>query len=174
MRALKVLVLVLAPLAGLAVCDQNRAEAATAATAGVAGATYDTSADANTRFLADYATRPGVKKLPDGLMYRVLRAAPSDGPEVQKNNDVVEVYYKGTLINGKVFDKTKPEEPATFEVGGVIPGWTEALKLMKTGDTWELVIPSDLAYASDGVGDVSPPDQTLVFLVSLNKVAYAP
>ena len=85
-------------------------------------------------------------------MYRVLQAAPSDGPQVQKNSDVVTVYYKGTLINGKVFDQTKPEEPATFQVGGVIPGWTEALKLMKTGDTWELVIPSDLAYGSDGVG----------------------
>jgi FKBP-type peptidyl-prolyl cis-trans isomerase len=173
MRAFKVLALVLATLASLTICDQNRSEAATA-TAGVAGAAYDTSADANQRFLADYATRPGVKKLPDGLMYRVLRAAPSDGPQVQKNSDVVEVYYKGTLINGKVFDKTKPEEPAAFQVGGVIPGWTEALKLMKTGDTWELVIPSDLAYASDGVGDVVPPNQTLVFLVSLNKVAYAP
>jgi FKBP-type peptidyl-prolyl cis-trans isomerase len=171
---LKVLALVLAPLAGLAVCDQNRSDAATATTASIAGPAYDTSAGANQRFLADYAVLPGVKKLPDGLMYRVLRAAPSDGPQVQKNSDVVEVYYKGTLINGKVFDKTKPEEPATFQVGGVIPGWTEALKLMKTGDTWELVIPSDLAYASDGVGDVIPADQTLVFLVSLNKVAYAP
>ena len=87
---------------------------------------------------------------------------------------MVEVYYKGMLINGKVFDKTKPEEPAPLQVGGVIPGWTEALKLMKTGDTWELVIPADLAYASDGMGDVIPPDQTLVFLVSLTKVEYAP
>ena len=173
MRALKVLALLLVSLAGLAVCDQNRSEAATA-TPGVAGPAYDTSPDANARFLADYAARPGVKKLPDGLMYRVLRAAASDGPQVQKNSDTVWVYYKGTLINGKVFDKTKPEEPTSFQVGGVIPGWTEALKLMKTGDTWELVIPSDLAYASDGVGDVIPPDQTLVFLVSLTKVEYAP
>jgi FKBP-type peptidyl-prolyl cis-trans isomerase len=173
MRALKILTLVFVPLAGMAACDQNRADAAEA-TVGVAGAAYDTSAAANQRFLADYATRPGVKKLPDGLMYRVLRTAPSDGPQVQKNSDVVEVYYKGTLINGKVFDKTKPEEPATFQVGGVIPGWTEALKLMKTGDAWELVIPEDLAYGSDGVGDSVPPDQTLIFLVELSKVAYAP
>jgi FKBP-type peptidyl-prolyl cis-trans isomerase FklB len=173
MRALKVLALVLVPLAGLAVCDQNRSDAAPAPT-GVAGAAYDTSAAANQRFLADYAARPDVKKLPDGLMYRVLRAAPSDGPQVQKNSDVVEVYYKGTLINGKVFDKTKPEEPASFQVGGVIPGWTEALKLMKTGGTWELVIPADLGYGSDGAGDIIPPDQTLIFLVSLAKVEYAP
>ena len=92
----------------------------------------------------------------------------------KKNNDVVTVYYKGSLISGKVFDQTKPEEPMPFQVGGVIPGWTEALKLMKTGDTWELVIPSDLAYGSDGIGDRIPPDQTLVFLVNLAKVEYAP
>lgn len=173
MRALKVLALVLAPLAALAVCDQNRSRAA-AATAGVAGAAYDTSPEANARFLADYATRPDVKKLPDGLMYRVLRAAPADGPQVQKNSDTVWVYYKGTLINGKVFDRTKPEEPISLQVGGVIPGWTEALKLMKTGDTWELVIPTDLAYAADGKGDAVPPNQTLIFLVLLAKVEYAP
>ena len=79
-----------------------------------------------------------------------------------------------TLISGKVFDRTKPEEPTSLQVGGVIPGWTEALKLMKTGDTWELVIPSDLAYGSDGVADRIPADQTLVFLVNLAKVEYAP
>jgi FKBP-type peptidyl-prolyl cis-trans isomerase len=168
MRALKILALV---LVGLAVCGPDKAGAATAVP-GVAGPAYDTSPDANTRFLADYAARPNVKKLPDGLMYRVLKSG--DGPTPQKNSDVATVYYKGSLISGKVFDRTKPEEPISFQVGGVIPGWTEALKLMKTGDTWELVIPPDLAYASDGKGDAVPPDQTLVFLVSLTKVEYAP
>jgi FKBP-type peptidyl-prolyl cis-trans isomerase len=168
MRALKILVLV---LVGLAVCGPDKACAATAGP-GVAGPAYDTSPDANTRFLADYAARPNVKKLPDGLMYRVLKSG--DGPTPQKNSDVATVYYKGMLITGKVFDQTKPEEPFPLQVGGVISGWTEALKLMKTGDTWELVIPSDLAYASDGKGDAVPPDQTLVFLINLAKVEYAP
>ena len=171
MRFLKVLVLV--PLVVLAACDQKKSGTA-GADAGVASSAYDTSADANKRFLADYAARPDVKKLPDGLMYRVLKSGPSDGPQVQKNSDTVWVYYKGSLITGKVFDKTKPEEPTSFQVGGVVPGWTEALKLMKTGDTWELVIPADLAYASDGLGEIIPPDQTLIFLVSLAKVEYAP
>jgi FKBP-type peptidyl-prolyl cis-trans isomerase len=171
MRALKVLALLLVPLAGLAVCDQNRSEAATA-TPGVAGPAYDTSPDANARFLADYAARKGVTKLPDGLMYRVLKAG--DGPKAQKDNDMVTVYYKGALINGKVFDRTKPEEPIQFPVGGVIPGWVEALKLMKTGDTWELAIPSDLGYGADGNGDAIPPNQTLIFTVTLAKVEYAP
>ena len=173
MRALKILTLVLMPLVVLTACDQKKSDAATAtASAGVAGPGYDTSADANKRFLADYAARSDVKKLPDGLMYRVIKAG--SGPTVQKDNDVVTVYYKGELISGKVFDQTKPEEPAQFPAGGLIPGWVEALKLMKTGDTWELVIPSDLGYGSDGAGDAIPPNQTLVFTMTLAKVEYAP
>jgi FKBP-type peptidyl-prolyl cis-trans isomerase FklB len=164
-------VLVLVSLVALAICGQTTANAATAA-AGVPGPAYDTSADANNRFLADYAVRPDVKKLPDGLMYRVRKSG--DGPQPQKNSDVATVYYIGKLISGKVFDQTKPEEPFPLQVGGVIPGWTEALKLMKTGDTWELVIPPDLAYGSDGKGDAVPPDQTLVFIVNLAKVEYGP
>ena len=59
-------------------------------------------------------------------------------------------------------------------MGGVIPGWIEALKLMKTGDTWELAIPADLGYGADGSGDAIPPNQTLIFTVTLAKVEYAP
>lgn len=164
MRVLKILTLVLMPVAALAACEKTSNAAATAS--------YDTSADANKRFLADYAARPGVTKLPDGLMYRVIKAG--SGPQVQKNSDVVTVFYKGALINGKVFDQTKPEEPAQFPAGGLIPGWVEALKLMKTGDTWEIVVPADLGYGSDGAGDAIPPDQTLVFTLALAKVEYAP
>lgn len=164
MRALKILAVVLMPVAALTACEK-KSDAATSAA-------YDTSADANTRFLADYAARPGVTKLPDGLMYRVIKAG--TGPQVQKNSDVVTVFYKGTLISGKVFDQTKPEEPAQFPAGGLIPGWVEALKLMKTGDTWEIVVPADLGYGSEGAGDSIPPDQTLVFTLALTKVEYAP
>jgi len=117
MRGLKILALLLLPLVALTACER-KSDAAT-------NAAYDTSADANKRFLTDYAARPGVTKLPDGLMYRVIKAG--TGPAVQKNSDVVTVYYKGALINGKVFDQTKPEEPAQFQAGGLIPGWVEAL-----------------------------------------------
>jgi len=165
MRAFKILVLALMPLAALAACEKKSDAATTSGS-------YDTSQESNTRFLADYAARPGVTKLPDGLMYRVLKAG--TGPQVQRNNDMVTVYYKGALINGKVFDRTRPEEPATFPAGGLIPGWVEALKLMKTGDTWELVVPADLGYGADGAGDAIPPNQTLVFTLSLAKVEYAP
>lgn len=163
MRVMKVLALVMLPLVALAACDKK---------SDAAPSSYDTSAESNAKFLSDYAARPDVKKTASGLMYRVLHAG--DGPAIQKSGDVVTVYYKGALINGKVFDQTKPDEPAQFPAGGLIPGWVEALKLMKTGDTWELVIPSDLAYGSDGAGDTIPPDQTLIFLVTLAKVEYAP
>jgi FKBP-type peptidyl-prolyl cis-trans isomerase FklB len=159
MRFLKVLALV--PLLVLMACEKKSDTAS-----------YDTTPESNARFLEDYAKRPGVTKLPDGLMYRVIKAG--NGPQVQKPNDVVTVFYKGALIDGKVFDQTKPEEPAQFPSGALIPGWVEALKLMKTGDTWELAIPSELGYGADGAGDSIPPNQTLVFTMSLVKVEYAP
>jgi len=161
---MKIAAITLLPLAGLAACDK-KSDAQT--TTG-----YDTSAASNQKFLAMYAARPGVHKTADGLMYRVLKAG--NGPAVQKGSDVVTVFYRGWLINGKVFDQTKPDEPAQFPAGGLIPGWVEALKLMKTGDTWEIVIPSDLGYGADGAGDAIPPDQTLVFTMNLAKVEYAP
>jgi len=160
MRLLKILALVLLPLVLLTACEKKSDAAG-----------YDTSPESNARFLADYAKRPGVTKLPDGLMYRVLKAG--TGPQVQKDNDIVTVYYKGALITGKVFDQTK-EDPAQFPAGGLIPGWVEALKLMKTGDTWELAIPPELGYGADGAGDAIPPNQALVFTMSLVKVEYAP
>ena len=169
MRFLKVLVLV--PLVALAACDQKKSDSA-ATNAATEGSAYDTSPDANKRFLTDYAARPDVKKLPDGLMYRVIKSG--DGAPVKNDGDLVTVHYKGSLITGKVFDQTKPGEPAQFPVGGVIPGWIEALKLMKTGDTWELAIPAELGYGADGAGDAIPPNQTLIFTVTLAKVEYAP
>ena len=163
MRFLKALVLV--PLVALAACDQKKSD--NAATAGAASG-YDTSPESNARFLADYAARKGVTKLPDGLMYRVIKAG--DGAPVKNDSDLVTVYYKGSLITGKVFDQTKEGEPAQFPAGGLIPGWVEALKLMKTGDTWELVLPSDLGYGTEGAGGDIPPNQTLVFTMTLVKV----
>jgi len=165
MRFLKVLLLV--PLVALTACDQKKSESAATHSA-TSGSAYDTSPDANKRFLADYAARKGVTKLPDGLMYRVIKSG--DGAPVKNDSDLVTVFYKGSLINGKVFDQTKEGEPAQFPAGGLIPGWVEALKLMKTGDTWELVLPSDLGYGSEGAGGDIPPNQTLVFTMTLVKV----
>ena len=172
MRALmKAFVLGCLPMMALAACDDRKSDAATTPGSAPSSA-YDTSEASNARYLADYAARPGVIKTDSGLMYRVLRAG--TGPAVTSPRDHVTVYYKGALIDGKVFDQTKPEEPATFPSGMLIPGWVEALQKMKTGDTWELVIPAALGYGEEGAGDSIPPNQTLVFTMSLVKVEYAP
>lgn len=160
-RWMKIATVALMPLVLLAACGK-KSDAATG---------YDLTPASNAKFLADYAAKPGVKKTADGLLYRVIRAG--TGPAVQKNSDVATVYYKGSLINGKVFDQTK-DDPAQFPVGQVVPGWTEALKLMKTGDVFEIVLPSELGYGSDGAGDAIPPDQVLVFQLQLVKVEYGP
>ena len=129
------------------------------------------SPQANKAFLAANATKPGVHVRPSGLQYRIIRNGFGKTPHP---TDSVSVLYKGTLINGKVFDQTEPELPAEFVVNGVIPGWTEALEIMREGDEWELVIPPNLAYGTRGAAPVIPPNQTLVFDVTLLKVTPAP
>ena len=132
---------------------------------------YDLSAASNQKFLADNAAKPGVTKTADGLQYRVLKAGHGKSP--QYADDQVTVTYKGWMINGKVFDQTKPGKTATFPAGELIPGWIEALSLMKEGDDWELVIPSELGYGERGAGGDIPPNQTLVFDMNLIKVTPA-
>lgn len=129
---------------------------------------YDLSAPSNQKFLTDYAAKPGTFKTQDGLQYRVLKAGTGKSP--QSADDMVTVSYKGWLINGKVFDQTKDGQTAEFPAGQLIPGWVEALSLMKEGDHWQLVVPSDLGYGPDGAGNDIPPNQTLVFDMTLIKV----
>ena len=131
--------------------------------------TYDLSAASNQKYLTDNALKPGVKRLPSGLQYRVITAG--SGKRVTSAGDMVTVTYKGQLINGKVFDQTQPGQTATFPAGRLIPGWVEALSLMKEGDEWELVIPSNLGYGAQGAGADIPPNQTLIFQMKLISVA---
>jgi FKBP-type peptidyl-prolyl cis-trans isomerase len=103
---------------------------------------------ASTAFLAENAKKPGVQTTASGLQYKVL--TPGSGKQ-PTDKDTVTVNYKGTLLDGTEFDSSyKRGEPATFQVDGVIAGWTEALKLMKEGARYELYIPSSLAYADRG------------------------
>ena len=119
------------------------------------------SATANSAFLAANSHKSGVIVRPSGLQYQILKNGFGKRP---LPTDTVTVNYTGMLINGKVFDGTEPLTPAQFTVNKLIPGWTEALSLMREGDKWHLVIPSDLAYGARGAGDgVIPPNQTLVF-----------
>ena len=134
-------------------------------------ANYDLSADSNARFLADFAALPGVTKLKDGLMYRVVQDGGGKGTSPIGRQDYVWVEYKGWTVDGKVFDATKGE-PLRMQAGYLIAGWSEALYKMKTGDTWQLVIPAALAYGAEGRAGVIAPNQTLVFLVKLEKVEY--
>jgi len=120
------------------------------------------------RFLAENAKKKGVKTLPSGLQYREIVPGAGRSP---KASDVVTTHYKGTLIDGTEFDSSyKRGEPATFQVSGVIPGWTEALQLMKEGSKWELFLPSNLAYGEPGAGRDIGPNATLIFEVELISV----
>lgn len=119
-------------------------------------------------FLTANKSKEGVKTLPDGLQYKVIKEGSGPKPSA---NDTVTVNYRGTLIDGKEFDSSyKRGQPASFPVNGVIKGWTEALQLMPVGSKWELFIPPDLAYGdhppdpSIGAGD------TLVFEVELLSI----
>jgi FKBP-type peptidyl-prolyl cis-trans isomerase FklB len=105
-----------------------------------------------------------------GLQYRVLASGPADGRSPSFFDSVM-VHYRGTLTDGTVFDSSiERGVPATFGVGQVIAGWTEALKLMKPGDQWELYIPARLAYGNQAVGDKIPPNSDLIFKVALLQI----
>ena len=119
-------------------------------------------------FLAENSGKEGVTTLPSGLQYKVITAGTGKSPQ---KSDKVTVHYRGTLIDGTEFDSSySRNKPATFGVGQVIPGWTEALQLMKEGDKWELVIPSKLAYGERRASAKIPPNSTLIFEVELISV----
>lgn len=120
-------------------------------------------------FLAENAGKEGVVALESGLQYKVLEASEGAKPGA---DDVVEVHYRGTLIDGTEFDSSYARgESITFPVNGVIAGWTEALQLMPVGSKWELYIPSDLAYGPGGTQGAIGPNQALVFEVELLGIA---
>ncbi|TQV82522.1 FKBP-type peptidyl-prolyl cis-trans isomerase [Exilibacterium tricleocarpae] len=132
-------------------------------------------ADANKKegeaFLATNKEKEGVVTTASGLQYKVI--TPGTGPS-PKASDKVSVHYRGTLIDGTEFDSSyRRGQPVSFQVEGVIAGWTEALQLMKEGAKWELYIPSDLAYGSGGTGGQIGPNATLIFEVELLEASSA-
>ena len=129
---------------------------------------YADNKAAGEKFLAENKTKEGVVTTPSGLQYKIITkgtgAIPADSSKVKVN-------YKGTLIDGTLFDSSiKRGQPATFGVSQVIPGWVEALQLMPEGAKWKLYIPSELAYGAQGAGEMIPPHSTLIFEVELLKV----
>lgn len=120
-------------------------------------------------FLAENAKKENVVTLESGLQYLIIEEG--DGPSPGAD-DTVEVHYRGTLIDGTEFDSShRRGMPATFGVNQVIPGWTEALQLMKEGAKWQLFIPPELAYGPGGTGGPIGPNQTLIFEVELLKAS---
>lgn len=119
-------------------------------------------------FLNQNKSKQGVISLPSGLQYKIIQKG--DGAKPSKD-DTVTVDYTGTLVDGQVFDSTeKTGKPATFKVSQVIPGWTEALQLMPAGSTWEVYVPSGLAYGPRSVGGPIGPNETLIFKIHLISV----
>ena len=116
-------------------------------------------------FLAKNGKLEGVKTTASGLQYKVVKSGTGKTP---KATDTVKVHYHGTLIDGTVFDSSVERgEPVSFQVEGVIPGWVEALQLMKEGDKWKLFIPAKLAYGNRSPGGKIGPGSTLLFDVEL-------
>jgi FKBP-type peptidyl-prolyl cis-trans isomerase len=127
-----------------------------------------TNSDEAAKFLEANKAKEGVISLPSGLQYKVLKAGKGAQPTLTSE---VKVHYEGKLIDGTVFDSSiKRGEPTEFPVGGVIPGWTEALQRMKVGDKWQVFIPPNLAYGERGQGGDIGPNQLLIFEVELLDV----
>lgn len=119
-------------------------------------------------FLTQNKGKEGVTTLASGLQYKVIEAGNGAKPSKE---DIVTVEYTGRLLDGQVFDSTdKTGKPASFKVSQVIPGWTEALQLMPAGSTWEVYIPSDLAYGPRSIGGPIGPNETLIFKIHLIAV----
>ena len=128
----------------------------------------DVNKKAGEQYLAENAKRPEVRTTASGLQYEIIKEGEGASP---KPNDAVTVHYTGALIDGRVFDSSVERgEPATFGVSQVIPGWVEALQMMKPGAEWRIFVPSNLAYGPQGAGGIIGPNMTLIFDIKLIKV----
>jgi FKBP-type peptidyl-prolyl cis-trans isomerase len=129
--------------------------------------TLEKNAQVGREFLANNKTAEGVVELPSGLQYKIISAGTGAKPIA---TDKVRVHYKGTLLNGEVFDSSYDRgEPIDFQLNQVIKGWTEGLQLVNEGSKMMLYIPSDLAYGPQGAGRIEP-NSTLIFEIELIAV----
>ena len=121
-------------------------------------------------FLEENAGKEGIETTDSGLQYKVLESG-EEGAESPTLEDTVEVHYKGSLVDGTVFDSSiERDKPAVFGLKHIIPGWQEALPMMKVGDKWQLFLPPELGYGEQGAGGDIGPNQVLIFEVELLDV----
>lgn len=119
-------------------------------------------------FLQNNKSRPGIKELPEGIQYEVLKEGTGRQPH---SSDKIKAHYKGALLNGKEFDSSfKRNQPFSAPLGALIKGWQIAIPLMKEGSHWRLWIPSELAYGDRGAGADIPGGATLMFEVELLEI----
>lgn len=131
------------------------------------------NAEAGKAFLAKNASEPGVRALPSGLQYQVVKSGPAEGVRPLPG-DQIKVHYEGKLLSGEVFDSSYERGvPAVMPLDGLIPGWVEALQLMRPGDEWRIFVPAALGYGDEGGGPI-PPGATLVFRIELIDVLPGP
>ena len=124
--------------------------------------------EAGETFRNQYAEQDGVMRTDSGMLYRILDEGAGNKPAA---SDTVVVHYRGTLTNGAEFDSSiKRNQPATFGLNSIIPGWQEILQLMPEGSRWEVVIPPALAYGSAGAGGMIGPEETLIFEIELIEI----
>lgn len=128
---------------------------------------YSTSIEAGKKFMSDNAVKEGVISLPSGLQYKIITQGNGEKPTI---SDKVKVHYKGSFIDGTVFDSSiERGEPLTFGLDSVIKGWTEVLQLMPVGSKWEVYIPYDLAYGEADRGTIKP-YSNLIFEIELLEI----
>ena len=134
----------------------------------------DVAAESKT-YMAKVLKEPGVKVLPSGVAYKIVRTGPANGLRPALN-DEVKVHYEGKLVNGKVFDSSYERgQPAAMPLKGLIPAWQEALQLMRPGDEWVLYVPPEQGYGAEGAGGGEiPPNAALIFRIELIDVLPGP
>ncbi len=145
-------------------------EAQQAAIQAQANAAAEASAQKGADWRAENKQKEGVTETDSGLQYSVVSSGSESSPQPGPNDTVV-VHYRGTLLDGTEFDSSHSRGvPATFSLNGIIPGWREALQLMRVGDKWNVVVPPELAYGTRGAGGRIGPNETLLFEIELLEV----
>ncbi len=165
------IVIVIALAVAFFIMGNKKDEAPAAAVQVPTAPTAAASSDPQKAFLEDNLKKPGWKATPSGLEYKVEKEAANPAAPKPAPGSEVTINYEGSLIDGTVFDSSyKRNEPITFPLSQLIPGWQEGVPMMREGQTWTFAIPSDLGYGPRGAPPTIPGGATLLFKIELLKV----